>query len=164
MKTCPINKVVDADGAILTRVASWLGVNAMWLKPVMVPIAAWLDDKLGNGKRNPVKRWWFDHEIVNGVAVAPKATNERDIDPARKVDPASQKMAYYHADIMPPPDEPAVVPVDRKAAMAAKDLLETPAEARRRRAQGEPMPPHYIPTPPAHTASTERRRVASPYD
>ncbi len=33
MKTCPINKVVDADGAVLTRAASWLGVNAMWLKP-----------------------------------------------------------------------------------------------------------------------------------
>ena len=164
MKTCPINKVVDADGAVLTRVASWLGVNAMWLKPVMVPIAAWLDDKLGNGKRNPAKRWWFDHEIVNGVTVAPKATNERDIDPARKVDPASQKMAYYHANMMPPPDEPATVAVDRKAAMAAKELLETPAEARRRRSEGRPAPAHYIPTPPAHATPAERKRVANPYD
>ena len=24
MKTCPLNKVVDADGALLTRMASWL--------------------------------------------------------------------------------------------------------------------------------------------
>ena len=39
MKTCPLNKVVDADGALMTRMASWLGVNAMWLKPLMVPIA-----------------------------------------------------------------------------------------------------------------------------
>jgi len=165
MKTCPINKVVDADGALLTRVGSWLGVNAMWLKPILVPIAIWVDDKLGNGKRNPAKRWWFDHEIVNGVTIAPKATNERDIDPARKVDPASQKMAYYHANMMPPPDEPAAVPVDRKAAMAAKDVLETPAGAHQRHVQGGPKPPHYVPTPPAHTAATaERRRVASPYD
>ena len=68
--------------------ASWLGVNAMWLKPLMVPIATFMDDWLGNGRRNPVKKWWLDHEIVNGVAVTPKATNQRDIDPARKVDPA----------------------------------------------------------------------------
>ena len=96
MKTCPINKVVDADGALLTRMASWLGVNAMFLKPVMVPIATWMDDWLENGKRNPVKKWWFDHEMIDGVAVdPPKGTNERDIDPSRVVDPAKQKMAYY---------------------------------------------------------------------
>ena len=51
MKTCPINKVVDADGALLTRMASWLGINAMWLKPLMVPIATFMDDWLANGKR-----------------------------------------------------------------------------------------------------------------
>jgi ferredoxin len=53
MKTCPINKVVDAEGALLTRAASWMGVNAMWAKPVMVPVAAWFDDAIGNGKRSP---------------------------------------------------------------------------------------------------------------
>lgn len=52
MKTCPINKVVDADGALLTRMASWMGIHAMWLKPVLVPIATWLDDAIGNGRRN----------------------------------------------------------------------------------------------------------------
>ena len=52
MKTCPLNKVVDMDGPLVTRMASWLGINAMWLKPLMVPIATRLDDWLGNGKRN----------------------------------------------------------------------------------------------------------------
>ena len=136
MKTCPINKVVDADGAVLTRAASWLGVNAMFLKPLMVPFATWFDDCVGNGRRNPAKKWWLDHEIVGGVVVTPRATNERDIDPERKVDPASQKMAYYHADMMPPPNDQAPCPVDRKAAMAAKDVLETPAQARARHARG----------------------------
>ena len=37
MKTCPINKVIDADGAWLTRFASWLGINALWLKPLDGP-------------------------------------------------------------------------------------------------------------------------------
>jgi ferredoxin len=165
MKTCPINKVVDADGALLTRVASWMGVNAMWLKPIMVPIATWMDDWLGNGMRNPVKRWWFDHEIVNGVPVQAKATNERDIDPTRKVDPAAamQKMAYYPASTMPPPNDPKPHVVDRKAAMAAKDVLETPDQARKRLRDGGATPAHYSATPPVG-AEAKRERVASPYD
>ena len=163
MKTCPINKVVDADGALLTRMASWLGVNAMWLKPAMVPIATFVDDWLGNGKRNPVKKWWLDHEIVNGVTVTPKGTNARDIDPARKVDPASQKMAIYPANVMPPPDERGPVMLDRKAAMVAVEALETPLEARARAAARKAAPQHYQPTPPAGVASDRPSAVANPY-
>ena len=163
MKTCPINKVVDADGALLTRLASWLGVNAMWLKPLMVPIATFMDDWLANGKRNPVKKWWLDHELVNGVAVTPKGTNQRDIDPSRRVDPAHQKMAVYHASMMPPPNEPGPVEVDRKAAMAAVDLLETPDQARKRVGAGAQTPAHYVPTPPANMATEKQASVANPY-
>jgi reductive dehalogenase len=152
MKTCPINKVVDADGALLTRAASFLGVNAMWLKPLMVPIATRMDDWLGNGKRNPAKKWWLDHEIVEGRVVTPKATNERDIDPTRKVDPAQQKMAYYPASAMPAPNDPSPRTVDRKTAMAVKDLLETPDQAHTRIAKGGPMPSIYRPTPPREHA------------
>jgi reductive dehalogenase len=165
MKTCPINKVVDADGALLTRVASWLGVNAMFLKPLMVPFATWFDDWIGNGRRNPAKKWWFDQEIVGGVAVEARATNARDIDPDRVVDSvaAMQKMAYYNADMMPPPNDPAPYPVDRKAALAAKDVLETPDEARARHARGSPKPAHYMPTPPVSVAA-EARAAKSPYE
>jgi ferredoxin len=163
MKTCPLNKVVDADGALMTRVASWLGVNAMWLKPVMVPIATFIDDWLQNGKRNPVKKWWLDHELVSGVAVIPKGTNQRDIDPTRKVDPAQQKMAVYHASMMPPPDEIGPVAVDRKAAMAAVNLLETPSQARERAATGGAVPRHYIPTPPLNVAGKKNAAVSNPY-
>ena len=162
MKTCPINKVVDADGAVLTRVASWLGVNAMWLKPLLVPMATRIDDWLGNGRRNPAKKWWFDHELVDGLAVEPRGTNRRDIDPARTVDPATQKMAYYHASMMPPPDVTAPMPVDRQAALAAAALLETPAAALARKETGGPMPSHYRPTPPAGAAAPAVT-VASPY-
>jgi reductive dehalogenase len=164
MKTCPINKVVDADGALLTRLASWCGVNAMWLKPLMVPFAAWFDDWIGNGRRNPAKKWWFDHEIVGGITVAARATNERDLDPARKVDPAHQKMAYYHASMMPAPNDQAAHVVDRKAAMAAGLILETPDEARARRARGGPTPAHYRPTPPLETTAARAQAAKSPYD
>ncbi len=143
MKTCPLNKVVDADGPVLARVASWLGINAMWMKPVLVPIATWLDDRIGNGRRNPAKTWWFDHEIVDNVPVLAKATNRRELDPGRKLDPARQKIAYYHADAMPPPDASGPARVDRMAALAAAQVVETPPEAAARKARGGPMPAHY---------------------
>ena len=163
MKTCPLNKVVDMDGPPLTRLASWLGINAMWLKPLMVPIATWLDDALGNGKRNPAKKWWYDHEIVNGVAMTPKATNQRDLRTERYIDPKHQKIAYYNANAMPPPDAPGTVRVDRKGAVASGALLETPAEAAARVARGEAPPEHYTPTPPLGIDPSEARRTASPY-
>ncbi len=163
MKTCPLNKVVDADGPLVTRAASWLGINAMFLKPLMVPVAAWLDDALGNGKRNPLKKWWFDHEVIDGVATAPKATNQRDIDPSKKLDPANQKMAYYHANMMPPPDSPEPFMVDRKQALAAKDAIETPEQARARRGNGAHTPEHYVPTPPLGIADADKGIVGSPY-
>jgi len=164
MKMCPINKVVDADGGLLTRSASWMGINALWLKPLLVPIATWLDDRVGNGKRNSVKKWWFDHELIDGVAVTPKSTNQRDNDPSRKVDPAHKTIAYYHASMMPPPDEPGPVEVDRKAALAAAALIETPGQARSRAASGGTVPLHYIPTPAAGAAKKLSGQVAeSPY-
>jgi reductive dehalogenase len=154
MKTCPLNKVVTWEGPVLTRIASWLGVNARWLKPVMVPIATKLDDMLGHGVRNPVKKWWLDLEIVDGKCVIPpKGVNARDLNLDHKIDPAQQKIAYYPANVMPPPDTLEPVAVDRKAALKAKELLEGPAEALARIAAGRPKPAHYEPTPPLRAAN-----------
>ena len=50
---------------------------------------------------------------------------------------------------MPPPDLSAPVVVNRKEAMVSEALLETPAEALTRRAQGGQIPVHYTPTPMA---------------
>ena len=143
MKTCPINKVVDADGGMLTRAGSWLGVNARWLKPLMVPFAAWFDDAVGNGKRNLVKKWWLDLEEVDGKVVAPKGTNTRDIDP-HKTRSREQPIAYYPASVNPPGDASEPFPVDRKAAVKAGDSVETPAMARARVAAGGATPEQYI--------------------
>jgi len=140
MKTCPLNKVVDADGPLLARAASWMGVNAPWAKPLMVPLATWFDDWIGNGRRNPAKKWWFDHEVVGDIVVEPKGVNRRDIDPGRKVDAARHKVAIYPARVMPPPDARGPVPVDRKAALAEGARLETPAQARARVKFGRKSP------------------------
>ncbi|MBI2969909.1 MAG: Fe-S protein [Gammaproteobacteria bacterium] len=148
MKTCPLNKVVTWDGPWLTQIASWFGINAMWLKPLLVPIATRLDDWLGHGVRNPHKKWWLDLEIIDGVCVAaPHGANERDLDIHRSVDPAKRSLAYYHANMMPPPDAgDTVYPVDRKAGLAAAALVETPDQARARKARGDAVPVHYYPT------------------
>jgi reductive dehalogenase len=150
MKTCPLNKVVTWDGPIATQVASWLGINARWAKPFLVPVAVRLDDWLGHGVRNPAKKWWLDLEIVDGVCVEPrKGVNQRDLDLDRKIDPATQKIAYYNANVIPPPNAHGI-PVfpNRKEAIAAAAILETPAEALARIAEGGPKPAHYVPTPP----------------
>ena len=162
MKTCPLNKVVDMDGGVLPRMASWLGVNAMFLKPLLVPVATWMDDRLGNGMRNPVKKWWFDHEVVDGVTVDAKATNQRDIDPKKTVDIKGQKIAYYHANMMPAPDQPGPKIVNRKSALEAKKFLETPAEAEARITHGGTVPDHYVPTRPLGSGEV-KDRVDSPY-
>ncbi len=148
MKTCPLNKVVTADGPILERLASWCGINARWLKPLLVPLAVRLDDKLGKGRINAAKKWWFDLEVVDGVCVEPvKGVNRRELNLDHRIDPAKQKMAYYHADAMPVPNDLRPQAVDRKAALAAAADLETPAQAAARQAQGGPAPDHYVPRP-----------------
>ncbi len=149
MKTCPLNKVVSWDGPIATQVASWLGINARWLKPLLVPIATRLDDWLRHGVRNPAKKWWLDLEIVDGLCVEPrKGVNKRDLDLTRHVDADKQKIAYYNANAMPPPNAQGIAFFpDRKAAIAAAKLLETPSEASRRVSIGGSKPEHYVPTP-----------------
>jgi ferredoxin len=150
MKTCPLNKVVTWDGPIATQVASWLGINARWLKPFLTPVAVHLDDLLGHGIRNPAKKWWLDLEVVDGICVEPrKGVNQRDLDLKRNIDPAKQNIAYYNANVMPPPNAHGI-PIfpNRKEAIAAAAILETPDEARARVAAGGPTPAHYIPTPP----------------
>jgi len=149
MKTCPLNKVVTWEGPVLARIASWFGVNVRWMKPLLVPIATKLDDLLGHGVRNPVKKWWLDLEWTGKECILPpKGVNQRDLNLAHKIDPKDQKMAYYHANAIPPADLGTPMPVDRKAAMAAGALLETPDQARARRASGGAKPAHYNPTPP----------------
>ncbi len=150
MKTCPLNKVVSWDGPITTQIASWCGVNAFWLKPLLVPIAVKLDDVLGHGVRNPAKKWWLDLEIVDGVCVEPtKGVNQRDLDVNRKIDLKKHKVAYYHANMMPPPNSSGMpIAVKRKEGLAAAIKVETVKQALARRAEGGPKPEHYIPTKP----------------
>jgi len=146
MKTCPLNKVPSLDGPLVHRLGTWLGVNARWLKPLLVPIAVFLDDKLGYGRRNRNKKWWIDLEIDDGVCHLPtRGSNERELDLEREVPPKKHQVAYYPANVTPPPGHKAPWKVDRKTALACASLLETPATASVRGASGGAAPEHHAP-------------------
>ncbi|MEM7020456.1 MAG: reductive dehalogenase domain-containing protein, partial [Pseudomonadota bacterium] len=141
MKTCPLNKITGQDAPTIHRLGTWLGVNAMWLKPLLVPIAVKLDDYFGYGKRNLAKKWWLDLEIVDGVCVKPvKGSNERELDVTRKLNTNTEKIVYYHANMMPAPNEKNTVPLVRKAAKEAVIKIETPKMALTRRESNEAIP------------------------
>lgn len=84
--------------------------------------------------------------MVDGGTVKPEATNQRDIDVNHPMNLSREKIAYHHANMMPPPDADGPVPVDRKAAKESVSVVETPAQAFARRAKGGATPVHYIPT------------------
>ncbi|MHA1564372.1 MAG: Fe-S protein [Alphaproteobacteria bacterium] len=149
MKMCPYNN----EGLLAHRLFLWAAIHLPFTRKWIAD----LDDYVGNGKRNPIKRWWFDLEwMPGGFSAKPKAVNERDLDIAKGLSlQGKQKMAYYHANMMPPPNVMEPVRADRKAAMAAADLLEIPAQALARHQRGDPAPAHYTPTPPAAVTPPE---------
>ncbi|MCC2099050.1 MAG: Fe-S protein, partial [Hyphomicrobiales bacterium] len=94
------------------------------------------DDELEIGKRNPMKRWWFDLEIVDGVAGHPvSGTNERDLNLGREAKLAErQRLAMFPPALQPKGGTTLneVVPVDREAGSKLYAEAETPQAARQR--------------------------------
>ncbi len=132
MKTCPY----DREDLVESERLLWLSIGT----PEAMRWLVEHDDRTAGGARNPVKRWWFDLEIVDGVAVRPAAgTNERDLAPGRgdKL-AAGQKLAFFPPSLQPPGGTTvqAVVPVDRQAGLAAYAAAESPEGALRRRSVG----------------------------
>ncbi len=146
MKTCPLNKVITADGSFIHRIGTWLGIHARWLKPIMVPIAVFFDDYLGYGKRNLIKKWWLDLEIVDGVSVIPKASNERDINPEKDTSGEKSPVGYYSANVMPAPNATETVLLNHRDAIKRAAEIETVSAARQRYKNNGQKPLHYIPT------------------
>jgi hypothetical protein len=140
MKTCPYNN----EGLLVHRVLLWVATRF----PSTRSYLARLDDRMGYGDINPVKRWWSDLEVVAGKVVKPKLVNRRGLDLEKGFSlKDKQKIAYTNANMLPPPNLRAAFPVDRKAGIAAGRVLETPAQARERLQRGGPKPAHYVATP-----------------
>jgi ferredoxin len=139
MKTCPYNN----EGLLIHRVLLWVATR---FPSTRAPLAR-LDDRLGNGGINTIKRWWADLEVVGGKVVKPKVVNRRGLDVQKDVVKikSRQKIAFNNADSLPPPNWLAPFPTDRQAEIDSEQKLETPEQARERASRGGSMPAHYLP-------------------
>src|SRR5260370_15726431 len=126
MKMCPWNR----EDAVEARKWTMLSIHTPSARKSIIA----MDDKVGNGKRNPVKKWWFDLEVIDGIAVVPPGgTNERDLNLNRgDVLAPSQKLAMFPPPLQPPGVTTLsdVVPVDRIAGLNAYAEAEDQREAR----------------------------------
>jgi ferredoxin len=136
MKMCPWNRedTVEARELMLRSIHSPASRAAIIRE----------DDEAGNGTRNPVKRWWFDLEMVEGVAVKPQSgTNERDLNLGREEKLARiQKIALFPPELQPKGGTTVsqTVPVDRVAGMKLYTEAESPDSARARVGGFSPAP------------------------
>ena len=122
-KTCPWN----LEGVAKERPFLWAAINLPFLRGWL----AKLDDKLGNGEMNPVKKWWWDLDMDDDEnIVVGRRTNERPLFFRRSIRPERQILGCYPAEDAPPPDPRTVYPVDRKRAVARYAEAESPDEYR----------------------------------
>ena len=132
MKTCPWN----LEGLFAEAPFRWAASNL----PFAAKALAKLDDTIGNGTINPVKKWWWDLEMTNeGPYTTPvKEVNLRGLSPEFDLKFEDQTLAVYPASILPPP-YPWPFPMDREAAIQAYQDMIPADEHKRRRAAGQPL-------------------------
>ncbi|MGI9611667.1 MAG: 4Fe-4S dicluster domain-containing protein, partial [Acidimicrobiales bacterium] len=126
MKTCPFN----IEGVLSERAFLWSAIKLPFTRRWI----AQLDDRVGNGSINPIKKWWWDLEFREGRTVEPaKGTNARDLDMDGGRVAARQQIALYPPDLLPPGDSVGVpVKLIRKDALERAERAESPAAARAR--------------------------------
>jgi len=158
MKTCPWN----LEGIFKEAPYRFLATRF----PASAPLLTRIDDWLGNGGINPVKKWWWDLDGGTGrQATVAAAVNRRGLTTSLKLQPADQTLACYPADIAPTPYMEAQ-PIDREAGIAAFNALRSPQEYQERLASGETdgLVPQYIPPegpPPVFPALVRNKESIS---
>ena len=130
MKTCPWN----LEGIFKEKPFRWAAMNM----PKAAPILAKLDDTLGNGGVNDVKKWWWDLELKeDGGYKEPAApVNRRAIDPGLDLKFEDQTLAVYPANLAPWP-YPYPFPMDREAGIKAYQDMISADEHKARLARGD---------------------------
>ncbi|NQU72941.1 MAG: reductive dehalogenase [Rhodospirillales bacterium] len=112
MKMCPWNK----EGLLAHTIAMWAAIKLPFTRRFLI----WLDDKMGYGIRNPLKRWWLDLEIIGGKGdrkVVKAKSNERELNLDRDVSGGNERIAHYPVEKLPGVDATSAVPLDRKQAL-----------------------------------------------
>ncbi|WP_164660163.1 4Fe-4S dicluster domain-containing protein [Tropicibacter sp. Alg240-R139] len=130
MKTCPWN----LEGLFSQAPFRWAATNI----PSSAPMLAKLDDAVGNGGLNEVKKWWWDVELdESGGYRRPKhAVNRRDLQLDLDLKYEDQTLAVYPAPLAPPP-YPYPFPMDREAGIAAYEAMISADEYQERLARGD---------------------------
>ena len=123
MKTCPFN----LEGVMSERPFLWMAMNLPFTRKWLAD----LDDKVGNGRINPVKKWWWDLDTdAEGNIVPAKRVNERQLAFRDPLSPEQQKLGCYPVDAVPDPAA-GPTPPDRKAGMEAYLNALSPEEYRK---------------------------------
>ena len=130
MKTCPWNLEGLFAEAPFRWAASNIPSTAKWL--------AGLDDKLGNGNINPVKKWWWDLEMTDEgpYTLAKKKPSARELQLNIELKHKDQTLAVYPANLAPAP-YPYPSPMDREAGIKAFEEMISAKEYKARLAAND---------------------------
>lgn len=130
MKTCPWN----LEGLFAEAPFRWAASHI----PQAAKALAKLDDKLGNGRINPIKKWWWDLEMVDDgpYSLTQSGVSVRDLQPELDLKFEDQTLAVYPANLAPPP-YPFPAPMDREAGIKAYQDMLSPGEYKTKLAAGE---------------------------
>ena len=130
MKTCPWN----LEGIFSEKPFRWAAMNL----PASAPLLQRMDDAMGRGGLNPVKKWWWDLKLADDGAYRTVAdpVNERDLQTDLDLKYEDQTLAVYPAPLAPHP-YPYPFPMDREAGIEAYQAMVTAEEYQRRQAEGD---------------------------
>ncbi len=130
MKTCPWN----LEGIFAEAPFRWAAMNV----PKAAPLLAKLDDAVGNGERNHVKKWWWDIELHEdgGYRPAKHKVNDRGLQKDLDLKYEDQTLAVYPANLAPHP-WPFPFPMDREKGIEAYQAMITAKQYKARLARGE---------------------------
>ncbi|MGJ8616563.1 MAG: 2Fe-2S iron-sulfur cluster-binding protein, partial [Sulfitobacter sp.] len=130
MKTCPWN----LEGLFAEAPFRWAAMHI----PKAAPVLAKLDDKVGKGRLNPIKKWWWDIEVRpdGGFDVPAAPVNARDLQTDLDLKFEDQTLAVYPAPLAPHP-WPYPDPMNREAGIKAHADLLSADQHRAKNARGE---------------------------
>ncbi|MCK0120943.1 4Fe-4S dicluster domain-containing protein [Loktanella sp. F6476L] len=130
MKTCPWN----LEGLFAEAPFRWAASNL----PAAAPVLAKLDDMVGNGGLNPVKKWWWDISLHDdgGYKPTPDPVNSRDLQVDLDLKFEDQTLAVYPAPLAPHP-WPYPDPMNREKGIEAYHAMLTADAYKLKSAAGE---------------------------
>ncbi|KPA23365.1 3-chloro-4-hydroxyphenylacetate reductive dehalogenase precursor [Shimia sp. SK013] len=154
MKTCPWN----LEGLFAEAPFRWAASNF----PSLAKPLAKLDDAVGNGGLNDVKKWWWDLELEGDGAYRPAKAplNRRDLQVDLDLKYEDQTLAVYPAPLAPHP-WPYPFPMDREAGISAYESMVSAEEYKSRIAQGDMSVVHKYSVPSVADAPVVRVEISA---